>query len=244
MGMEPEHVVGEQPFVDRVADRLRQYPPGVRFRPGDVYEVGEPSVRASVADEPRREIEVIVVEDDGGIGLRLELGQHSVRERSVDGDVAVLPGVMEAAIDVRCVGECPKVMLEEPKSRIRDHVVEPVVRSGVVRNEPKPVWKVFAGDLLDRLPSRFVDDGAILVGHRTRNPGHVVVRDEAAECRHESSAAATEHAVAVLVPSKRHRPAVRDDDQLPAFPHRQDPSAVVMFSIVSTGRFRRKQCRP
>src|SRR5437667_6205672 len=65
MRVEAEHVVGEQAFVDRSPNRLGQHAPEIGLGPRNVDEVDKRSVRLCVSDEPRREAEVIVMEEDG-----------------------------------------------------------------------------------------------------------------------------------------------------------------------------------
>jgi hypothetical protein len=135
--------------------------------------------------------------------------------------------MVEAGIDVRRVGERPQVVLQEPERRVRDDVVVPVVGGRVVRDEPQPVRRAVAGHLLDRLALRLDCDGPILVGHRARDPGHVVMRDEAAQRGHEASATTFGDALALLVARERGRAAVGDDDQLSSGRHRPEPNRAV-----------------
>ena len=209
--------------MERRPDRLRQHPPDVRPGPGDVDEVGQRHVRPRFPDVPRRQIQVVVVEEHRRVGLAFELGERRVREGPVDGDVAPVPGVIEALVDVRGVGEPPEVVLEKPERRVRDDVVEPVVGRRVVSNEPQAVRRPVARDLFDRLSAGLDDDGAVLLGHRARDPRHVVMRDEAAQGSDEPAAAAPGHAFALFVARERGGTAVRDDDQPSALSHRAGP---------------------
>ena len=59
-------------------------------------------------------------------------------------------------------------------------------------------------------------DGTILLGDRARDPRDVVVRRRGCERGHEAAAAPLRDPVAAGVAAVRHRPAVRDDDQLAA----------------------------
>ena len=86
--------------MDRAADRLGEDAPVVGHRPGDVDEVREQRVGHALAHERRRDVEVVVVEEDRRVGLALELGDDGVGEALVDGDVALAPGVVEAVVDV------------------------------------------------------------------------------------------------------------------------------------------------
>ena len=150
MRVEADDVVREQPVVDRVPDRLGKHAPDVRLRPRDVHEVGERGIGPRLAHEPRREVEVIVVEDDRRVGLRVQLGKGGLGKGAVHRHVAVLPRMVEAWIDVRRVGERPQVVLEEPERGVRDDVVEPVVSGRVVGDEPQPVRRAVAGNFARR----------------------------------------------------------------------------------------------
>ena len=174
--MEADDVVRQQPVVDRVPHLGRQDPPIVRLGPGDVDEVGERRVGRLLANHSGRQVEVVVVEEDGRVGLGLELFEDGSRKAFVDLDVAVLPGVMEAVVDRRRVGDLPQVVLEEPQHRVRDHVVEPVVGRLVVGDQPEPERRSVASRLVDRLTGQ----SPVLLRDRARDPGHVVVRDKPA----------------------------------------------------------------
>ena len=156
MRVEAEHVVGEQAFVDRSPNRIGQHAPEIGLGPRNVDEVDKRSVRLCVSDEPRREVEVVVVEEDGSVRLRLELGECRIRKRTVDGHVAVFPGVVQPAVDVGRVGEGPQVVLQEPERRVGDDVVEPVVGGRIVVDEAETVRRAVPGALLDRRASRLV----------------------------------------------------------------------------------------
>ena len=160
--------------------RPRQHVPVVGLGPRDVDEVGQQRLRGALAHEPRREVELVVVEEDGCVRLELELLQHCVREALVDPGVALLPGVLEGRVQRGRVGELPQVVLQKPEHRVGDHVVEPVVGRLVVRDQPQAERRPVAGGLLDRGPAALLDDGPVLVGHRAGDPGDVVMRDEAA----------------------------------------------------------------
>ena len=139
------------------------------------------------------------MEEDRRGGIALELGDDDVGEAPVDGEVALVPGVMEALVDVRRARETPEIVLREPQDRIRDDVVVPVVRPRVVGDETKPVRRSVARALLDRLTVRLAGDGSVLIAHRARDPGDVVVRDKAAKRGHESAAPSAGDTLAVGV---------------------------------------------
>jgi hypothetical protein len=221
--LEAEHVVREQAVVNRVADLAREHPPEVRLRPGGVHEVRERRVGTPVAHEPWREVQVVVVEEDGRLGLGLELGEDRVREGVVHRHVALVPGVVEAAVDVRRVRQRPEIVLQEPEGRIRDDVVEPVVGRLVMWDEAQSVRRAVAGDLLDRLAARLLGHGAVLGGDRARDPRHVVMCDEAPERRHEPAPATLGDPLAVRVQRVRDRAAIRHHDQLSPIPHLGGP---------------------
>ena len=179
--VEPDHVVREQPVVDRTAHVLRQHVPVVGLRPRDVDEVRKQRVGRALAYEPRREIEVVVVEEDRCLGVGLELVGHRRREALVHAHVAVRPGVLERDVDRRRVGQLPQVVLQKPEHRVRDDVVEPVVGRLVVRDEPEADRRAAAEVFLDDAARC---DRAVLVAHCARDPSDVVVRDEPAQGGH------------------------------------------------------------
>ena len=212
VGVEPDHVVREEPVVDRGPHPLREHVPVVRLRPRDVDEMREQRVRRTVADESRREIEVVVVEEHRRLGCRVQLLDDRVREPLVHPRVAVCPRVLERDVDRRRVRKLPEVVLQEPEHRVRDDVVEPVVRRRVVLDEPQPDGRAVAEALVDRALG---SNRAVLVAHRARDPGDVVMGHEPAKSGDEPAASATRHALAVLA-RVGDRPAIRDDDQVPA----------------------------
>ena len=160
-----------------IARRIRsgQHMPVVGLRPRDVDEVREQRVRRALAHELRREVEVVVVEEDRRLGLGLELLEHGLGEGLVDLRVAAVPGVLQRDVDRRLVRELPEVVLEEPEHRVRDDVVEPVVGRLVVCDEAQAKRRAVARALLDRGPARLDRDRPVLVAHRAGDPGHVVV---------------------------------------------------------------------
>ena len=159
----------------------------------------------SLANEPRSEIQVVVVEEHGRVGPAVELLADRVREGAVHGRVGVPRG------NVDRIGQLGQRVLDEPQRRIRDDVVEAVVDLGVVRNEAKA-----AAFGLER-PSR--RRRAVLLGQGARNPGDVVAVEQAGEHRDETAGAAPGDPMSVLVAGKLDRPPVRDDDQRTARAH-------------------------
>ena len=115
--------------------------------------MGKRHIGDALANEPRREIEVVVVQEDRGVGLAAELVDDGVCERPVHRHVPLTPRVMHPVIEVRRPRQRPEVMLEKPQRRIRDHVVEPVVDDLVVRDEVEPVGRPVARRLLDSAAS-------------------------------------------------------------------------------------------
>ena len=178
----------------------------------------ERSRRPALAHHARREVEVVVVEEDRGVGLVLELGQHRVGEALVHRDVALLPRVVEPRIVIGGVHQVPEVVLEEPQRRVRNHVVVPVVRRFVVGDEAQAVGRALARALLDRDALGLRGDRAVLVGHGAGDPGHVVLSQQAPQSRHQPSAPTARHPLSALAPV-RDGAAVGDDDQLPPEGH-------------------------
>ncbi len=178
LGVEADDVVGEQPAVDRRHDRGGQHRPGLGVHPGMWVKWASDGLGALRPDERGRDVEVVVVEEDGRRRLALELLEDGVGEGPVHRHVALLPGAAEVV--VRVVLELPEAVLDEPERGVRDDVVVEVVRGRPVRDEPQPVARAVAGGLLD---GALGGDRAVLVRERARDPGDVVVRRRAARAR-------------------------------------------------------------
>jgi hypothetical protein len=146
-----------------------------------VHEVGQRGVRRPLTDESGRQVEVVVVPEDGRLGLPFQLGQHRLGEAAVHGRVAVRPRVVEPVVCIRGLREPPEVVLREPEHRIGDDVVVEVVGLGVVGDEAQAVRRAVRGRLGNRLAGRILGDGVVLHAHRARDPRDVVVADETAQ---------------------------------------------------------------
>ena len=177
---------------------------------GMCVKCAEQRVGPLVANEERRHVEVVVVEEDGRVRALGELLEHGLGERAVDRDVAVLPGAPELVAPV--LEQPPQVVLEEPERRIRDDVVVAVVRRRVVHHEPKPAARPVTERLLEGA-SGGDRDGAVLLADRARDPRDVVVRDEAAKRGHEPAPAPAGDSRPILAAGVSDRAAVGDDDQ-------------------------------
>ena len=103
--------------------------------------------------------------------------------------------------------------------------------------QPQPERRAVARLLVDRGAAGVDRDGPVLVAHRARDPGHVVVLDEAAQRGDEPAAAASRDPLAVRVAPVGDRPAIRDDDQLAAARHA--PTTLRRASAASPPRPRR-----
>ena len=221
-GVEADDVVREQALVHRAPQVLRQDVPVVGLRPRNVDEVRHDRVGPALPDQLRGEVQVVVVEEHRRVRLAVDLGGDGGGERLVHGQVAVEPRVVQAEVEVRRVREAPHVVLQEPERRVGDDVVVPVVRVRVVRDETQPVRRAVAGRLLEPVAAVLGRNGAVLVGHRARDPGDVVMRDEAAQRSDEAAAAAKDDALARRRAAVAHRPAVGDDEQLPPSAHQRN----------------------
>ena len=142
--VEADHVVREQALVHGAPHVLGQHVPVVALGPRDVDELQQAGVGASLAHVAGRDVEVVVVEEDLGVGVAVELGQHHVGERAVHPLVAVPPGDAERRLDVGHRREAPEVVLDEPEGAVGDGVVVAVVGELVVRDEAQPVGHVVA----------------------------------------------------------------------------------------------------
>ena len=189
-----------------------------RLHPGDVHEVRESRVRAALPNESRREVQVVVVEEDRGSGLLLELVDDCVCEAAVHLHVAAVPGLVERLIERRRAHEIPEPVLDEPQHRVRDDVVVAVEGSRIVGDEPQAERRLASRDLVEGAKVGLLRDGAILVADRAGDPRHVVVRREAVNRGDEAAAAPAGDAIARFVAAVRDRAAVGDHDQ-PAARH-------------------------
>ena len=178
----------EDALVDVLAHVGREYAPGVRLGPRDVDEVVEEQVRALLADELGRDVEVVVVEHHHRVVVALDLLEHRPREVLVDRAVALLVGHDLVAPDVGRVREVPEVMLDEPQHRVRHHVVEAVVRLRVARHELHPVVVAVQVDL-ERSAAVLFGDLGVLIRHCRGHPDGVAVMDEPLQRGHETAAA-------------------------------------------------------
>ena len=176
-GVEADDVVGEQAVVDGAPHLHREHVPVVRLRPGNVDEVGERRLRSRAADEPRCEVQVVVVEQDRRVRSVVELLDDRGREPRVHRRVAV-PGGVRLGADARGAREIPEVVLDEPEHRVRDDVVVAVEVGRVVLDEPQAVRNPVAARLVERAAARLGGDGPVLVRDRAGDPGHVVAGDE------------------------------------------------------------------
>jgi hypothetical protein len=238
VGVEADHVVREHALVNRAPDRVGEDVPVVRLRPGNVDEVRKERLGRPLADGPRRQVEVVVVEEDGRFRLQLELLEHGLGERFVHAHVALVPGVLERDVERRRVRQLPEVVLQEPQHRVRDDVVEPVVGGLLVRDEPEAEGRTVSRGLLHCRTVGLCDQRAILARHRARDPGDVVVGDEAPERGDEPAAPAPRYPVAAFVTPERDRPAIGDDDQLPPGAHQSES-----LTAASSGRRREQPLR-
>jgi hypothetical protein len=159
---------------------------------------------------------VIVVEEDARVRLALELDEDGVGEIAVHGHVSLAPGMVQAVVDARHAGEAEEVVLDEPERGVRDDVVVPVVRARIVRHEAKAIGGAVCRRLGDRLVARFERNVPILLRDRARDPGHLVMADEAPQRCDEPTAPAPGDPVVRRVAMEGDGPAVRDNDELPA----------------------------
>ncbi len=63
--------------------------------------MGETGVGTLLTDKPRREIQVVVVEEDGRVRVLLELVGDGVSEPAVDLHVPAVPGLVERLVEGR-----------------------------------------------------------------------------------------------------------------------------------------------
>ena len=124
--VEADDVAAEQAPVDRPDDLVRQHRPGFRPDPRDVREVPDHCLGQPLPHEPRRQVQVVVVEEDRRARIAVQLLDDCVGEGAVDRGVPLFPGRPEVALGL--VLELPQPVLDEPERRIGDDVVVEVVR--------------------------------------------------------------------------------------------------------------------
>ena len=172
-----------------------------------------------LTDEPRREVEVVIVKEDRRVRRSLQLRDDGRGEARVDFGVAICPGEVERAVEIGRVRKIPEAVVNEPQHRVRDDVVKQPVRVLLVSDQAKSIGCAVPAGLVDRARG----DAAILLGDRARDPRHVVMGHEGAKRRDESAAAAARCPGTVRTARIGHRPPVRDDDQLSARRRRVRP---------------------
>jgi hypothetical protein len=116
---------------------------------------------------------VVVVQHDHRVLLTLDRPDHAVGHVVVHDLVALLPRVHLGLPDVRRVGEVPEVVLDEPQDRVRDHVVEAVIRRRVRGDHLHVV--VDPVDLDLNRPLALVRDHDVLLRHRRGDPERLAV---------------------------------------------------------------------
>ncbi|CAB5030308.1 unannotated protein [freshwater metagenome] len=204
LSVETDDVVGQQARVELIADLGWQHTPCVRLWPWDVNEVVEEHVRARGADNPRKRVEVVVMDHHDRVRLAFDLLDHCLREVVVDDLVAELKGVDLPLPNVRRVRDVPEVVLDEPQHRVGEDVVEAVECLGFAGHQSDLVlaaeWRLDAERMAVGLSSSL----DVAVRHRARDPDCLAVRDEACQRRDQTATAASDLAVI----AECHRPAV------------------------------------
>ncbi len=155
--------------------------------------------RAAVSHEPRGEVKVVVVEEDRRLGHGFQLGEHSLGEPFVDRHVPVPPCSRESRVERGGERHVEQVVLQEPQRRVGDHVVEAIECLRVVLHESQSIGRPVTRRLLHGPASGLGGNNPVLVAHRTRDPGHVVVYDETAQRRNQPASPAAGAPAAVLV---------------------------------------------
>ena len=90
--LESDDVGAEQPAHDRIADVLRQHRPVLRRRPRNVHEVLDAHIVAPLADHPRDQVQLVVLdEDEHGFLRALGLSDDAIGDLLVHLHVALGP---------------------------------------------------------------------------------------------------------------------------------------------------------
>ena len=198
LGVKADDVVREQPLVHRDPQLGRQRVPVVRLGPRDVEEVRRHDLGSRLPHETRCEIQVIVVKENRRLWLAVELLERRRGQRLVHRHVPVAPGFVELRPEVGRGAKTPEVVMHEPESRVRQHVVKAVICSGIVRHEPQPVGGTVRR-LLDERSVLLGCHGPVLVGHRARHPRHVVMSEQASQRSDDAASSSPRHALALGV---------------------------------------------
>jgi hypothetical protein len=185
----PEGRIHQKPFAGQTHDRT--------IHKGDLTGI---EIMNRLTEQTLARANVTVLEECRAVELLRDGGG----EAGVQLHVALVPGAVEGAVDLGCDDSIPEVVLHEPKHRVRDDAVRPVVDLLVVGHETKPERGAVARLLVDGL-SR---ERALRLVRRARDPRHAVQRKEAAQRRHEPARSALRDAFAVLVALERDRSTV------------------------------------
>ena len=193
--VEADDVVREDAAVDVLTDRRGEHPPGVRLAPRDVHEVMQERVGPGPADQGREGVELIVVDHHDWPLDVPDLLQHGPRQILVHDVVAELEGLGFVTADVRGVGLVPQVVLDEPQQRVREDVVEAVVRLGFRGDQLDPVLAAARGADRERMAAVAFGHRHILIGHRRGDPGDVAMGRESDQCGHKAAGPAADLSV-------------------------------------------------
>jgi hypothetical protein len=209
-----DDVVREQPLVHGDPHLRRERVPVIRLGPRDVDEMRRHDLGLRLPHQTRGEIEVVVVEENGRVGLAFEFFERRCGQAFVHWHVALAPGRMQLRPEVRRGPQPPEVVLQEPESRVRQQVVKAVVCSRIVCDEPQPI-RGSVRRLLDGRAVLLRRYRPVLLGHRARDPRHVVMGEQASQRGDDAAAAPPCHATSLGVTRVRNRRAVEDDEELP-----------------------------
>ena len=122
--LESDDVAMAQGPADRGAHVFWEQQPVGWAGPWYVDEVADSRLGQRLSHVKRRQVQVVVMDHDVGWGgVVLGLRYNRVGERSVDGEVAVRPGVVDGLVYVGSVRRAPHIVLEEPQHRVAEDVV-------------------------------------------------------------------------------------------------------------------------
>ena len=160
VGLEADHIAGQEPLADRPPQALQEELPLARGRPRDVVEVEDRRPGKALADPLAAKVEVVVLEQEDRAGITGGRFDGGVGEADVDRPVAVAPGVEQGIVDVRAVGRCVHLVMDEPQERVGDDPVVAVVLGVRDRDVDKP--QVLAGEvLMEQRPNRATASAAV-----------------------------------------------------------------------------------
>ena len=131
---------------------------------------------------------VIVAHDHRGTAGGAGFLNHGAGESLVDGNVAVLPGVMDAGVHVGVVGRVPHIVLQEPEQRVAEDV-EILMVNPAGGDDVAELDLVAGQGRVKGRASAVVGDYAVAFAHCAGNPGKRGGLGQGVQGRYDAAAA-------------------------------------------------------